>query len=58
VYLHKLKISSYKSSTMVQLSLLSQFIEISSFTKKDSIKFTLKIKDSQLSTQSKSSDGI
>ena len=43
---------------MVQLSQLSQSIEISSSTKKDSIKFILKIKDSQLSTQSRSSDGI
>jgi len=49
VSLHKHKTSSFKSSTMVQLSPLFQFTEISSFTKKDFIKSTPKTKSTQLS---------
>ena len=52
-----LKISSWKSSTMDQL--LSPFpsTEISSSTRKDSIRSTLKTRNSQLTMQSRSLDG-
>ena len=56
--LHRLKTLNCKSSTMVQLLLLSLSIEISSFIKKDFIKSILKTKDSQLNMQSKLSVGI